>query len=122
MLLIKQNIKPYIGNNGNVKVWEFGGLETGMDIGVAELKGFYPGNEMWSRNKVVEQMSYYCLSGKGKVIFEDGRSFELVVDSCVFIPKEMGYQVVIPEGETLKVLMASHPAWSSEQYEVYKKE
>ena len=119
MHIKKEDIKPY--QTDMVSVFEYGGLDNQMDLGVAEIRGIYPAEGKWSRNLGVETMTYFVVSGSGRFCFDGETPFEIKVDDCVFIAKNRGYQVVVPEGVILKVIMASNPRWSPEQYEVYSK-
>jgi mannose-6-phosphate isomerase-like protein (cupin superfamily) len=106
-------------DDGEVEVKEYGGVNGGMDIAVSKLSGNYSGEGKWSKNTGVEAMIYFVLTGKGVIRFENGEEVELEKEDCVFINKNRGYKVEVSDGEVLEVLMASNPAWSLEQYEVY---
>ncbi len=122
MYKAKSEIKPFVNEyeDGSVKIYEYGGLNESMDIGVAEMTGKYPGGNKFAKNTKVECETYFVLGGYGKVIFEDGEEQEIKEGDCLFIAKNRGYQAIVEKGVVLKVLMASNPAWSPNQYQVYE--
>ncbi len=105
-------------NDGAVKVWEYGGIDEGLDIAVAEIEGNYPGEGKWSKNTKTKTMTYYVLEGEATFRFKGGGEFFIKKGDCVFISRDRFYQVEVVQGEKVKVLMASNPAWSPEQYVV----
>lgn len=90
-------------------VWEYGGTQS-LDLAVAEIKGKYPENG-WARNTKVD-MTYFVINGAGK-IYLDSEIYAISEGDLLMIEKRKWYKV---EGN-LKVIMASSPAWSLDQYE-----
>lgn len=121
MYIKRGEIKPFVSEygGGRMEVREYGGLSGGMDIGVAEIRGEYPGGGKWARNREVDTMTYFVLFGAGRVEFDGGATYDLTTSDCLFIPRGQGYRVTVAKGEVLEVLMASNPAWRVDQYEVY---
>jgi mannose-6-phosphate isomerase-like protein (cupin superfamily) len=120
MLVRKDTIRPleHKTADGIVVVHEYGGLNEGMDLGVALISGNYPGEGRYTRNTKVETMTFFVLSGRCIFTFKDDEPFDISEGDCVFIGKNVLYKVEVAEGDHVEVLMASNPSWSPDQVEV----
>lgn len=117
MYISRSQLSPFVHKtaDGEVNVFEYGGLDSGMDVAVAIIKGNYPGEGKFTLNTEVETMTYYVISGKCIMRYEDGSELALSPGDCVFIKKDQAYQVVVEPGLQVEVLMASNPAWTPDQ-------
>ncbi len=98
-------------NGPSCEVAEFGKLSGVADMAEARIDGRYP-EKGFSLNHQSD-MLVYVLSGSGVVVYQSS-GFELHANQVVSIEKETPYYF---EGEDLRILMISAPAWNAEQYE-----
>ena len=123
MLVKHKDLKPFdISNSSGITtVLEYGKLNDSLDIGISSIFGEYPGENQYSTNTLVECMTYFVLEGEGIFEFENEEPFKISKGDCIYIGKNKGYRAKSIGDKPLKVLMASSPAWTIEQYKVYKK-
>jgi len=87
-----------------------------LGLASATMKRVYPPEPMgtWVVNERVEEM-WYVIEGTGKIIYQDGHTFQLEPESAVYIPRGLKYRVEDARG--LRLVVATGPAWSVDQHE-----
>jgi mannose-6-phosphate isomerase-like protein (cupin superfamily) len=110
MFIIKRNavIKAH---SATCTIKEYNFKRKNLDLAVATINGRYPEGHTKVVNTTCD-MIYYVISGNGMVHHETG-DFLIHVGDSVFLKKNKWYWV---EGENLKVVIASTPAWFVGQY------
>lgn len=108
-----KNSKPIQINN--LKVSELGGTET-MDIGIAEITGVFPTENIW---KKVDKVTMFFLVIKGKAILyfenEPEIPYEIGEKDAVFFVPEIGYRLEVLS-DSLEIFMPCTPPYLLNQH------
>ena len=111
-MLIKAKDARKEENNPSCTVWEYDFPNKNLSLAIAHINGRYP-----TTGKAIDhecEDMYYVISGEW-VIHDETGDYEVKPWDCFLFNKGERYRV---EGNNLKVVLPSAPAWFLSQHEI----